>query len=116
MDIGPVDNTSPKQQPNKKSPETKPPEKSSDFKAGDRVEISLEARQRLSDLAEKAKASEMDTQNNVNGPKGHERANDDIPEKASTMEEIRRRIESGYYDRSDVMDQIAEKLSDDLES
>ena len=116
MDIGPVDNISPQQQPNKKSPENKPTEKPADLKAGDRVEISLEARRRLSDLAEKAKASEMDAQNNVNRPNGLERVNDDNPEKASTLEEIRKRIESGYYNRPDVMDQIAEKLSDDLES
>ena len=117
MDIGPVNNPLPQQQPNKKRLENELPEKSQDTGAADRVEISLEARRRLSELAEQARASETDSQKDrIEEPNGQERTNNDIPEKAGSMDEIRKRIESGYYDRSDVMDQIADKLSDDIET
>lgn len=117
MDIGPVSNRPPEHQPSKKSPNNKAPEEFQTSRAEDRVEISLEARQRLSELADKVRNSGLDTLNaGVEGPGGQKRTDDDIPQKAGSLDEIRKRIESGYYDRSDVRDQIADKMSDDLES
>lgn len=117
MDIGPVDNRVPDHQPNKKSPDGKPPEEPNSSQAKDRVEISLEARARLSELADQARASEVEALNdNIDGPDGNRPSHDETLRKADSVAEIRERIESGFYDRSDVMDQIADKLSDDFKS
>lgn len=117
MDIGPVNNSRPDHQPNKKSPDGKVPTELQNSPAEDQVEISLEARKKLSELADKAGTSGLETQNDrVEEPSGQKRNDDDIPQKAGSLDKIRERIESGYYDRSDVMDQIAGRMSDDIES
>lgn len=116
MDIGPVDNRRPDHQPIKKSLESKPSEEFQRSPAIDRAEISLEARQKLSELANSARASESEAQTSrVEGLDGQQRMDDDL-KKAGSLDQIRERIESGYYERPEVRDQIAGSMSDDIES
>ena len=114
MDIGPVNNRPLQQQrignsPEKKVSEQKPPAK-------DKVEISLEARKRLAELADRALAAETDTAKIGTGKINEERPVTTEPTKATSLDEVRRRIESGFYDRPEVKDRIAKNLSDEFES
>jgi anti-sigma28 factor (negative regulator of flagellin synthesis) len=76
----------------------------------DRVEISLDARARLAELADRElKASQA-------RPEEKQGRTDGIPEAPQTrIEQIRQKIESGFYDRPEIRDQIVRKLTDDLD-
>ena len=118
MDIGPVRHPSPGNEAHRKGPEPRtattpigqqPPQ--------DRVDISVEARRKLAELAEKAKAEEalnQETSPDQNG--GTLDENLISLGRAVSKDEIRQRIEAGYYNRADVISKIADRLSDEFES
>lgn len=107
MEIGPLSN----QQPEKRAPEARKvePEMSPEQRppqVGDRLEISNDARARLGQLADSELRSEQTPPTPVS---------DDNLEGAERIEAIKKRIESGYYQRMDVSGMIAEKFLDDLD-
>jgi hypothetical protein len=119
MEIGPVQNNQPIQQP---SPNRKPQETVEAAKeaATDRVEISEDARRLLAETAdralrEEAESGEADVPDAGEEPTAAEArpSGEDRPE--DKLAEIRRRIEAGFYDRPEIKNKIADKLSDDLD-
>ena len=109
MEIGPLSNQQTGQQadgPERPKPKSDVPE-SGGKEVVDRVEISPDARSRQAKLADHDVEKEL----SVPTPVDADRNND-----AERLEAIRRRIESGYYDRPDVQAEVAEKLIDDWDS
>ncbi len=113
MNIGPVNNRLIQQPRIGNSPETKVSENKPPAK--DQVEISLKARKKLAELADQALAAETDNKDIRTG-KANETAINTEPTKATSLDEVRARIESGFYDRPEVKDRIAKNLSDEFES
>ena len=102
MEIGPVSNNHqvPHQGP---KPDAHRPEEVVSEGIVDKIEISEDARARLSELADQALKAEKTS-----------------PEVAQASREdrltlIRERIESGYYNRPEVDEAVADRLIDDLE-
>ena len=107
MDIGKVNNELPEYQPEKKfvakkADELPPP-------VEDKVDLSLEARRRLAEMADQALG--------VNETIGADRAKTetDSTTKAESLDEVRQRIKSGFYEQEAVKRKIADKLADDLD-
>lgn len=90
-------------------PKASPPESASAKPdTTDRVEISLDGRARLADLADKGlKAYGTRPEDNQTRPQ-------ELSGGTDRISEIRQKIESGFYDRPEVRDQIAKNLTDDL--
>ena len=75
----------------------------------DRVEISTDARARLAELADRElKAGGASTE------AGPTRPNESGSDRQTRIDEIREKIESGFYDRPEVRNQIVDRLTDDL--
>jgi hypothetical protein len=122
MEIGPVHNSKPIQPSTSQSsrrkagdPDTPKPSPA----RTDTVDISEDARRKLAELADRALAemggvdNEFDGRIDRNGKSaasGSGKA-DQISER---LDEVRRRIESGYYDRADIKGDIADRLSDEM--
>ncbi len=121
MEIGPVHNSKPIQPSTSQSsrrkaddPDTPKPSPA----RTDTVDISEDARRKLAELADRALAemggvdSEFDGHVDRNGTSA---ASGGKAEQISErLDEIRRRIESGYYDRADIKGDIADRLSDEM--
>jgi hypothetical protein len=118
MEIGPVQNNQPIQQPSQNSK----PQPSVDVAKGeiiDRVEISEDARRMLAEMADRALLEEA----TAGGVEASAVDNDGMSEAQAAdknqvidkLAEIRRRIESGYYDQPEIQDRIADRLSDELD-
>jgi hypothetical protein len=118
MDIGPVRNPSPAYEAHRKGPEIKSattPERQEPPK--DRVDISLEARRKLAELAEKARADETLAQGeNPEQTAAQQSGNHSGLDRAVSIDEIKQRIDAGYYNRAEVISKIADRLSDEFES
>jgi len=118
MEVGPVQNSQPMQQPLKNS-KPQPTVDVTKREISDRVEISEDARRMLAEMADRALLEEAAT------PGGAAQVTDEAEaaEVQTTagdrpkdkLTEIRRRIESGYYNQPEIMDRIADRLSDDLD-
>ena len=117
MEIGPLKSSRPTQ------PEARANRKNSDPKQkpahGDRVEISENARQKLAELADRALKGPEDgtTQSQKTGNDSKDGVSEiqkTESQDTARLAEIRRRIESGYYSRSDVKDRIADTMSDEF--
>jgi len=108
MKIGPVSNGLPMRQserPKAPPPETAPARPDTT----DRVEISLDARTRLAELADRElKAHGARVGENPTSP-------GDLGGVKDRIAEIRQKIESGFYDRPEIRDRIVNNLTDDLE-
>jgi len=75
----------------------------------DRVEISLEARARLAELADRElKERSVGSEDRLARPE------EPTGGARDRISEIRQKIESGYYDRPEIRDQIIDRLTDDL--
>ncbi len=106
MEIGPLSTQQSGQRPEgpkKPAPQASEPD---DARKGDRVEISREARARLAELADLELKKEASPPTPVD---------DENLTGSDRIEAIRKRIESGFYERNDVRGRIADKLIDDLE-
>jgi len=104
MEIGPVSNqNSPGQGP--KKPETEQQVQPPAIDKSDQVEISLDARKLLAELA--------DQKLKENGRQLDSLAESE--EESGRIKAIRDKIESGYYDQPEVRDRIVDRLLDDLD-
>ena len=115
MEVGPVQNSQPMQQPLKNS-KPQPTVDVTKREISDRVEISEDARRMLAEMADRALLEEAAT------PAGAAQVTDEAEVQTSAKDrpndklaEIRRRIESDYYSQPEIMDRIADRLSDDLD-
>jgi len=109
MEIGPLSNYQPGQRPEKPDQphqETAPPEPTR--KIVDKLDISLDARVRLAELADQ----ELMRQRSG----GAQPVDREVSRGQDRIEMIRRRIESGFYDQPEVRADIADKLIDDIDS
>ncbi len=109
MEIGPVHND----QPSSGQVETEKIKKNGGLKvapAGDRVEISNEARIKLAELADRALHAASKTQRQ-SGSKAVQKSTKQHDDKTAKLERVQGRIESGFYDRPDVKQKIAERLA-----
>ena len=110
MEIGPLSNDKPiQQQAGPKRIEEKTGQQAKE--TVDRVEISDDARARLAELADLRLQSHGDDAEPT-------RAGDAGPEEESNHDriaEIRKRIETGFYDQPEIREKIADKLVDDLD-
>lgn len=108
MEIGPLSNGLPMPEPDrpkKTAQETSPARQ----EISDRVEISTDARARLAELADRElKAGGARTE------AGPTRSNQNTNDRQTRIDEIREKIESGFYDRPEVRDRIVDRLTDDL--
>ncbi len=77
----------------------------------DKVEISDNARARLAELAD-AKLNEHHIDREIGNADVNEPATGGTP---SRLDEIREKIESGFYDRPEVKNEVARRLADDLD-
>lgn len=112
MEIGPVHND----QPNSGRVKTEKIKKNSGPKAapaGDRVEISNEARMKLAALADRA-LHEVSRAHRQSGPAAVQKSLQQQDDKAAKLALVRGRIEYGFYDRPDVKQKIAERLATEL--
>ena len=112
MEIGPVHND----QPNSGRAETEKIKKNGRLKAaptGDRVEISNEARMKLATLADRTLHAASKT-HRQSGSKAVQKSLQQHDDKTAKLERVQGRIESGFYDRSDVKQKIAERLATEL--
>lgn len=118
MEIGPVQNNQPPQQPSQNSK----PQPSVDVvkkEITDQVEISEDARRMLAEMADQALLEEATT-GGAEAPVADEA---ETPEASAAgtdrpngkLADIRRRIESGFYDQPEIQDRIADRLSDELD-
>ena len=105
MEIGPVSNEQSARPPDR-TPRNKPEINPAPPKPTDKVEISEDARARLAELA--------DQQLKQSGRDFDPVPADAEPDQVDWREEIRSRIESGFYDQPGVKRKIARKLVDDL--
>lgn len=93
-------------QPKKTADKTSPAKQ----ELSDRVEISLDARARLAELADRElRAGGARTET---GPTPPEASSN---ERQTRIDEIRAKIESGFYDRPEVRDRLIDRLTDDLD-
>jgi anti-sigma28 factor (negative regulator of flagellin synthesis) len=108
MKIGLLQNELPMRQPDRPkvtSKETTPERQIST----DRVEISNDARTKLAELADLGlKAYGTHPEERLARP------DDPTGTEKDRISEIRQKIESGFYDRPEIRDQIANNLTDDL--
>ena len=123
MEIGPVHND----QPSSDRVETEKIKKNGGLKAvpaGDRVEISNEARMKLATLADRAlhKTSGARSQPGLEVLQKTPRQTDAAgkaeagrDDNRTKLARVRGRIESGFYDRPDVKQKIAERLAAEFE-
>jgi hypothetical protein len=122
MEIGPVHNSKPIQPSTSQSSRRKADDSDTPKPSPartDTVDISEDARRKLAELADRALAEMGGVNNEFDG--GVERHGslaesrsgkaDQISER---LDEIRRRIDSGYYDRPDIRGDIADRLSDEM--
>ena len=112
MEIGPVHND----QPSSGQVETEKIKKNGGLKAapaGDRVEISNEARIKLAALADRALHAASKT-HRQSGSKAVQKSLQQHDDKTAKLERVQGRIESGFYDRRDVKQKIAERLAAEL--
>ena len=80
----------------------------------DQIDISGEARLRLAEMADDARRHDLH-EADASGEEAAAMASDDATLKDGRLEQIRLKILSGYYATPDVVERIAEKLSDDFE-
>ena len=118
MEIGPVRNNQAKPPSSDTERPQKAQPKPAEAVSADRVEISDSARQKLAELADQTRADDarLSAANRTTNSEGGERA-EPVPSHLSRQDrlaEIRRRVQSGFYDRDDVKRDIADNLSDDL--
>jgi hypothetical protein len=109
MEIGPVRND----QPNSGRVETENIKKNSGPKAalaGDRVEISNETRMKLAALADRA-FHEASKTHRQSGSKAIQKSLQQHDNKTAKLERVRERVKSGFYNRSDIRQKIAERLA-----
>jgi hypothetical protein len=118
MEIGPVQNNQPVQQPSRQAR----PESSAEVvkpELTDRVEISEDARRLLAEMADRALLEEAsaaagpEAVDEAAVPKAELKSSPD--QGAGKLAEIRRRVQSGYYDRPEIKREIADRLSEDLD-
>ncbi len=95
MEIGPLSNQNPIQ-PRGERESLQPAGETERPKVTDRVEISDDARARLAEIADARLEAELQA-------------------KREKLAMIRERMETGFYDRSEVKETIAERLIDDLD-
>ena len=108
MEIGPLSNRQSGQQadgPEKTTPKGAVPEPNREIV--DRMEISLEARTRLAELADQELKKERSAPTPIDPVR---------LQGAARLEAIRRRIEAGFYDQPEVRARIADNLIDDWDS
>ncbi len=115
VEIGPVNNSQPRltgteneKREKSKTPAIEPPT--------DRVEISREARVKLAALADRVRSETLEKRNQpgaqVTDPGRQPELNrDDFQAK---LQKVRSRIESDYYNRTEIMQEIAERLADEF--
>jgi len=109
MEIGSLSNELPMRQPDR--PKANPPKTDpARQETTDRVEISLDARARLAELADRGlKTYGTNPEEHLARPEGHSDGN------TGWISEIRQKIESGFYDRPEIRGKIADSLTDDLD-
>ncbi len=107
MKIGPVDRNNPAPQPNRQAEPTK--EKvGKDTPAADRIEVSDDARRRLAELADRARRELLAGPQEAEAPsQAEELASDRIAR-------LRQKVASGFYQRPEVIQRVAEHLADDI--
>ena len=118
MEIGPVRNNQPKPPSNDAERPQQTETQAASSTPHDRVEISDNARQKLAELADRARTEEVraTAHEDTTTAEGGDRARP-VPSELSQQDrlaEVRRRIEAGFYERDDILSDIADKLSDDL--
>ena len=118
MEVGPVQNNQPIQQQPQNSM-VQPKQVAGEKEVADRVEISEDARRMLAEMADRALSEEAATEGAF-APAVDEAEMSDVhaTDKSRSndkLAEIRRRIESGFYDQPEIKDRIADRLSDDLD-
>ena len=120
MEIGPVKNNRPIQP---SADEAGKPQKVAEpaSRPGDRIEISENARHKLAELADRAVLQQMDSSGTYSRSAGADTRGVDeqstsgpAAERSTRLDEVRKRMAAGFYDRPDVVRKIAEKLADDL--
>ena len=102
MEIGPVENNKPvrpEEVPANRKPETGTQRED----IVDRVEVSKTARARLAELADQRLRAEQ-KQVELTSEENQDR-----------LETIRKRIETGFYNRPEIRTQVVDKLIDDLD-
>ena len=108
MEIGPLSNRQAGQQaegPEKPTPKGVNPEPNREIV--DRMDISLDGRARLAELADQ----ELEKERSALTPVDPSRLKG-----AARLDAIRRRIETGFYDQPEVRARIADNLIDDWDS
>ena len=108
MEIGPLSNHRTGQQaesPEKPTPKGAHPKTNREIV--DRMDISLDARARLAELAD----HELEKERSAPTPIGPSRLTG-----AARLDAIRDRIETGFYDQAEVRARIADNLIDDWDS
>jgi hypothetical protein len=114
MEIGPVHNSRPIQPSTSQSSRRKtddPDTPTPSSARTDTVDISEDARRKLAELADRALAEMGGVSNEFDGRVDRNGKADQISER---LDEIRRRIEAGYYDRPEIKGDIADRLSDEM--
>ncbi len=108
MEIGPLSNHQSGQQANGPEKSTPPGVNSEpDREVVDRLDISQDARARLAELADQ----ELEKERSAPTPVEPSRLKG-----AARIDAIRRRVETGFYDQSEVRARIADNLIDDWDS
>ena len=121
MEIGPLSNKRPVLVTAEKQTDRQP---NSDLRKGPRdvIEISYSGRRKLAELADAALKSGPPGSNTRETTKhssaqGTDRtsAADSNDDREDRIQQIRKRIDSGFYDRSEVKRTIADRLIDDMD-
>ena len=108
MEIGPLSNHQTGQEPNRpEKPATEAASSEQPRGIVDQVDISLDARARLAQLADQ----ELEKERSAPTPIEPCRLTG-----AARIEAIRRRVETGYYEQADVQARIADRIIDDWDS
>ena len=122
MEIGPVNNSKPIQPSTSQSSRRKagdPDTPIPSLARTDTVDISEDARRKLAELADRALAemggvnNEFDGRVDRNG-KSAVSGSGKADQNSERLDEIRQRIESGYYDQPEIRGDIADRLSDEM--
>ncbi len=107
MKIGPVDRNNLVPQPNRQAEPTKD-KVGQETQSADRLEVSDDARRRLAELADRARRDLLAGPLDAEAPsQADELASDRIAR-------LRQKVASGFYQRPDVIQQVAENLADDI--
>ncbi len=123
MDIGPLSNGRPVSLPSGKKTDGEK-QVTHQPKPTDTVEISDDARRKLAELADavlRARGAEPTRQAQVGDVRktegrGMSESRDTDANRADKIEQARRRIETGFYDRPEVKKEIADRLTDEMET